>query len=83
MKCKDKCICNKPRYEAVGMKQCPVCQDILKSTYGKAKCQVKDRKPTMILPTAAVACSSRKKYTILQSDRSALETEESDDETSM
>ena len=46
LKCKEKCICEKPKCEVFGLKQCPVCQDILKSTCSKAKCKIDADKPS-------------------------------------
>ena len=60
-KCKVKCVWEQPKCMAIGLKLCPACQDIFKSTCSKGKCQVDGKKPIMIVPAAATASSSKQK----------------------
>ena len=49
--CKDKCQCEKPngKCEALGLKQCSICNSVLKSQCGKKACRTPDgAKPLMI-----------------------------------
>ena len=61
LKCKVKCVCEQEKCMAIGLKVCPLCQDILKSTYSKGKCHVNGKKPIMIVPAAVAASSSNQK----------------------
>ena len=46
IQCKKKC-------KALGLKECPVCHNILQSACSKTACRTDGKKPTMILPAAA------------------------------
>ena len=78
LKCKEKCICEKQKCEAFGLKQCPVCQDILKSACSKAKCKVDGIKPVMIVPAAATASSSKRKAPASEAEESESDFSDSD-----
>ena len=80
LKCKVQCVCQQAKCMAIGLKQCPVCQHILKSTCSKGKCQVDGKKPIMVLPAAATASSSKRKApTGVASDSDeSTDSEESD-----
>ena len=49
LKCKLTCICDSIVCDATGLKQCIVCQDVLKSQCTKSKCKVDGIKPQMIM----------------------------------
>ena len=59
LKCKVKCICKQAKCMAIGLKQCPLCQNILKSTCSKGRCQADRKKPIIIVSAAATASSSK------------------------
>ena len=59
-KCKLKCFCVGP-CNAKGLKECPNCHSIMKSTYSKTACQVAGRKPVMICPASSTVVSTSKK----------------------
>ena len=56
-----KCVCEQEKCMAIELKLCPVCQDILKSTYSRGKCHVNGKKPIMIVPATVAASSSNQK----------------------
>ena len=72
--CKEKCVCGEVTCNAIAMKECSVCHNILKSTCSKASCKVDGKRPAMILAAAAVAPIAKRK--VVQKYES--ETEESD-----
>ena len=74
-KCKDKCVCDKARCNAFGLKECPSCHSIPRSICSKAGCKVDGKKPVMILP--AVAAKIAKPLTF-GSDEEMENDEESD-----
>ena len=59
-KCKSKCFCVGP-CNAKGLKECPNCNSITKSTYSKTACQVAGGKPVMICPASSKVVSTSKK----------------------
>ena len=59
-KCKLKCFCVGP-CNAKGLKECPNCHSIMKSTCSKTACQVAGRKPVMICPASSTVASTSKK----------------------
>ena len=61
LKCKSQCLCQQPKSLAIGLKQCPVYQDILKSNCSKGKYVIDGKKPVMVLPAAATTHVSKKK----------------------
>ena len=61
LKCKSQCLCQQPKCLAIGLKQCPVCQDILKSNCSKGECIIDGKKPVTVLPAAATRRVSKKK----------------------
>ena len=75
-KCKDMCICSKSKCDAAGLKQCPVCNDILQSICGKAGCRKDVKRPEMIIPACNIRKSAKRK--IFETDD---ETDETDDDT--
>ena len=49
MRCKSSCVCEQFPCYAAGLKQCPSCNDVLKSVCSKVKCRNKDgSKPVML-----------------------------------
>ena len=56
LKCKSQCLCQQRKCLAISLKQCPVCQDVLKSSFRKGKCIIEVKKPVMLLPAAATKC---------------------------
>ena len=50
LQCKMKCTCSQRKCLAAGLKECPVCKNVLCSVCGKASCKIDGKKPTMILP---------------------------------
>ena len=59
--CKDKCQCStSPSCIISGLKQCPVCLDVLKSQCSKSSCIIDGKKPVMIAaPSAPSAVPKR------------------------
>ena len=47
LKCKENCQC-KDKCMAAGLKQCPICKNVLKYVCGKAACKLEGKRPTMI-----------------------------------
>ena len=78
LKCKIQCCCEQKKCMAIGLKQCPVCQDILKSTCSKGKCQVDGKKPIMVLPAVATASTSKKKDWVPSDSDDNIDFEESE-----
>uniref|UniRef100_A0A7M5XKL4 Uncharacterized protein n=1 Tax=Clytia hemisphaerica TaxID=252671 RepID=A0A7M5XKL4_9CNID len=79
LKCKDKCTCSEEKCLAIGLKQCPVCKNVLRSLCSKAACKVDGQKPVMILP--AKASSSKK--TLDDSDESEEEDIDMSEESTL
>ena len=53
-RCKLKCICKSEKCDALKLRECPSCHDILRSVCSKARCKTDDgKRPVMILPNAA------------------------------
>ena len=50
LKCKDKCTCSNEKCLAIGLKQCSICKNVLRSLCSKAGCKVNGQKRVMILP---------------------------------
>ena len=75
IRCKEKCNCNQKKCSASGLKQCPICKNVLKSNCSKSNCKVDGVKPTMILPASRKDCKvgGRKK---LKYDEDEEEDEE-------
>ena len=48
LKCKESCCCEEIICKATGLKECPVCKDVMKSQCTKAKCKVDGIKPLMV-----------------------------------
>ena len=48
LRCKDSCVCGSEKCQASGLKQCPVCGDVMKTHCSKKKCQVNGIKPLMV-----------------------------------
>lgn len=61
LRCNAECVCQQAKCMAIGLKQCPVCKDILKSNCSKGRCQVDGKRPIMIIPAAATATASSSK----------------------
>ena len=60
LKCKSQCLCQQRKCLAIGLKQCPVCQDLLKSNFRKGTFIIEVKKPVMLLPPAAKKCLRKK-----------------------
>jgi hypothetical protein len=74
LRCKSQCVCGDINCLAIGLKQCPVCYDILKSVCSKSKCQNDGKKPVMLLPAAAMPTGpSKSKRLKLSVDDETLE----------
>lgn len=82
IRCKEKCNCNQKKCSATGLKQCPICKNVLKSNCSKSNCKVDGVKPTMILPASRTDCnpSRRKKLTYDESEEEEEEDEEEDED---
>jgi len=86
-RCKMNCVCDSTVCDAIKLKECPICHNVLKSKCRKISCQNENgEKPVMILPAAAKAGPSiqRKLQMSEESDDSDIELEklsesESDD----
>lgn len=76
-RCKEKCVCRKSKCEAAGLKECPICHDILRSVCSKAACKVDGKCPQMIIPANHSAKKSVKRK-LLHDDNDNLESSESD-----
>ena len=74
LKCKSRCLCQQPKCLAIGLKQYPVCQYILKSNCSKGKCITDGKKPVMVLPAAATTCVSKKK--VAKDETSDIDSDE-------
>jgi len=61
LRCISECQCQQEKCAAIGLNQCPVCQDILKYTCSKKKCIADEKKPVMILSAASLSTSHKKK----------------------
>ena len=61
LKSKAQCLFQQVKCKAIGLNRCPVCQDILRSTSSKGKCQVDSKKPIMVLPPTSTVSSSKRK----------------------
>ena len=49
IRCKDSCVCESIPCKATGLKQCPVCSNVIRSQCSKKKCMVNGIKPLMVL----------------------------------
>ena len=49
IKCRDECNCQEKRCAALGLKQCPVCKNVLHSICSKVSCKTDGIRPIMIL----------------------------------
>ena len=49
IRCKESCSCKSSSCKASGLKQCPICNDVMKSNCSKKKCFVDGVKPMMVL----------------------------------
>ena len=49
VKCRDECNCQEKRCAALGLKQCPVCKNVLHSICSKVPCKTDGIRPIMIL----------------------------------
>ena len=49
VRCKESCVCESETCQASGLKQCPVCSDVVKTHCSKKKCQVNGIKPLMVI----------------------------------
>ena len=50
IRCKESCICNEKICKAAGLKECPVCGDVMKFQCSKARCTVENIRSLMKLP---------------------------------
>ena len=71
--CKKQYVCNKCVCQASKLLECPSCHNVQRSVCSKSACKVDGKKPTMILPAAAV---EQKKVS-----KRSLDNEESDEGT--
>ena len=71
IRCKQTCNCEADVCEAIGLQQCSVCKNVLKSQCSKKLCKVDGEPPLMIFVAARTANVSRK--------RKRCEDEEDDD----
>ena len=53
-RCKTECVCGNAVCAAASLKECPSCHNIMRSTCSKSGCKIEGRKPTIILPAAAL-----------------------------
>ena len=74
IRCKEVCSCKQAKCAATGLKQCPVCKNVLKSLCSKATCKVDGVKPTMILPAGKEVCKSGRRKKLFEE----LDEEEED-----
>ena len=51
--CNETCQCNTPECIITGLKQCPVCLNVLKSSCSKSSCMIDGKKPVMIVAPSA------------------------------
>ena len=77
-KCKSKCFCVGP-CNAKGLKECPNCNSITKSTYSKTACQVAGGKPVMICPASSTVVSTSKKQKQVARNKKKFFGEEEED----
>ena len=47
-KCKETCMCHKSKCEALGLKECSSCHNVLRSIRGKVGCWKNGKRPMMI-----------------------------------
>ena len=62
IRCKTKCSCNQKKCLALGLKQCSVCLNVLRSVCSKAACRVDGEKPAMILPAKQQSFPSKRLF---------------------
>ena len=85
IRCKESCICNEKICKAAGLKECPVCGDVMKSQCSKARCTVENIRPLMKLPwfdvekklTCSTAATKKKSQSKIIKE-CAISTDESD-----
>ena len=61
LRCKSSCVCHRVPCEAVLLKQCSSCKNVLKSVCSKSHCLIDGKKPDMVLPAAAMKKSIAKR----------------------
>ena len=61
VRCREECICKSKVCQAKGLKQCPVCKNVMKSNCSKAKCKTDGKNPSMILPAKSARVAAKKK----------------------
>ena len=83
-RCKERCICQKPKCEASGLNECSSCHNIIRSNCGKAACRKNGECPIMI-NSSAVVTNARKSLTqkFQQSDESDEDVNDYTDEDEM
>ena len=77
-RCKQKCVCDKQKCLAFGLRECPSCHSILKSICSKIICQVDGKKPTMILPHCSQDIKSKR--SLKNAFNNMSESEDSEDD---
>ena len=81
LRCKSSCVCHQVPCEAVLLKKCPSCRNVLKSVCSKSHCLVDGKKPDMVLPAAAMKKSIAKRlYSLVPSTSKDVEDDEDDEE---
>ena len=90
IKCKTQCTCLQRKCLASGLKQCPICLNVLRSVCSKISCKVNGIKPLMILPAKqhliskqlfADDSSSENEDEEFESEESVISEDETDEES--
>ena len=79
VRCREECLCKSVACQAKGLKQCPVCKNVMKSNCSKAKCKKDGKNPTMILPAKARVKVAAKKKLIIDEDSYSENSDNSDE----
>ena len=78
IRCKDRCVCE-GTCKATGLKECPCCHNVLRSTCGKVGCQINGERPKMIGFAGEVEKRCAKKLQIPSDDSESSDDNEDDE----
>ena len=78
IRCKDRCVCE-GTCKATGLKECPCCHNVLRSTCGKVGCRINGERPKMIGFAGEVKNRCAKKLQIPSDDSESSDDNEDDE----
>ena len=78
LRCKVECVCFEKKCKAIGLKECPICKNVMKSVCSKASCKIDGVKPVMVLPKRAY--SSKKLFEESSNEEESCSDDDEEDE---